>query len=570
MDDNLRIVAVEDSSSGVVLVVQNTSIVSVSQVEKETHVVAVVETASSVVEHKEVHVVSAGQQGPAGKDGESGTSGGVFVLDVIPNGAGIVGSKTYKANTVPVDANLATAVSDSTEVTVMVGTNGGTQSYSPVITVNGVMATLYESTTKRWFTGYADIQLSAGVNLVTITSSEGDTDTCHVTLAGAGPDVLSSSWGAYPGTQTEVKAGDVMTLTVITPNDAVMCYVFIGGASAATYSIPVVGNAAIVPVTISNFTGALPVTVKLANALGTLGQVHTSANLALNQTYPTIGAISVAYPGGQSGLKTGESATVTATVTNFDSISYASASLTIPSPSAYGASKVVGLAGGGYLNSGTNYAITATRAANNATSTRAGLVAYATVVPSAAISIVGSPARLVSSPTGIDYEVRVTPDQALLGAISLNASLGAFQGAWVSAGSYSRRSLRISDATARGTGVFSGLSMTGISGLVGGSITSGSTYIVGGFSLRTVFFPAFSRVAPLGAPITTPAKTTAQISGGNVLTLHGDAGVYSNGYYPANFDGTYNAVGVYLGLSDTAFIGSNTTGTLSVDVQETA
>ena len=46
--------------------------------------------------------------------------------------------------------------------------------------------------------------------------------------------------------------------------------------------------------------------------------------------------------------------------------------------------------------------------------------------------------------------------------------------------------------------------------------------------------------------------------------------VVANSYYIANADGSYNAQGEYLGLSDTAFAGSNTTGSLVVVFGEVA
>jgi len=112
--------------------------------------------------------------------------------------------------------------------------------------------------------------------------------------------------------------------------------------------------------------------------------------------------------------------------------------------------------------------------------------------------------------------------------------------------------------------------LQGLSGIAGFEITAGSTYEVGGFILRTVTFPAFSRVAPIGAMVADASKTTAQLVGGAVLTRYSDNNVRTTGYYIANEDGTYNPTGGYLGLSDSAFVGSNTSGTLQATIQEIA
>lgn len=119
------------------------------------------------------------------------------------------------------------------------------------------------------------------------------------------------------------------------------------------------------------------------------------------------------------------------------------------------------------------------------------LVKIATTAPTASIT---SPARLTSSPGGTNHEIRIYPSQALLTAPVLNAPVGAWQGAWVSSGSYWSRFLRVNDADPKGSHTFNGLVISGLAGVAGSAITSGSGYVLGGMSLRTVTFPAFSRV----------------------------------------------------------------------------
>ena len=55
-----------------------------------------------------------------------------------------------------------------------------------------------------------------------------------------------------------------------------------------------------------------------------------------------------------------------------------------------------------------------------------------------------------------------------------------------------------------------------------------------------------------------------------VLTRYDDAGVRSNGYFIADALGAYNPTGAYLGLSDAAFAGANTTGGLTAEFSEVA
>jgi len=539
-------------------------------VQSETHQIAVTdggEPERVVIEESQVVVLAVGQQGPPGPPGEGGTGGGapassVFIQDVTGI-SGIVGQKTW-ADTVPPQADILTATSDTETVRVWVGAAGG-QDYSPEVSVNGVPVTLSESSTKRWFTGYADITLVPGDNLITAETDEGGSDTAIITLAGPGPDVLDVQFGAYPGAQTELKAGDQISVTITTEPEAVELTILAGGAAASGVTLPVVGGVATGTITVSGGSGQQRIVVRARNDLGTYGPDYTSvATVLLNQTYPTISTISISYPGLQGAFNAGEVGTISATASNFDTISYASPDLTIDAPTIYGSTKAVTNTRTGYVGSGSNITITATRAANGATTTRTGLARIATVPPKATISIAGNPARLISSPTGQDYEVRITPDQMLSGPPSLDASLGSWVGTWTLSGGYYKRTLRISDSTPRGVGVFSNLQMVGLSGIPGSEITSGQNYTVGGMTQRNLTFPAFSRVAAIGAAVGDAAKTSAQVSGGNVLVRQTNNAVVANGYYIANADGSYNAQGEYLGLSDTAFAGANTTGSLVV------
>lgn len=509
--------------------------------------------------------VSTGRQGPAGRSGTGSAS--VFIQNVTGVG-GIVGQYVWE-DSIPPQSALVSATSDTAAVRVWVGAAGG-ENYSPSVTVNGVPAILSESSTKRWFTGYADITLVQGENLITATTDEGGTDTAVITLAGPGPKVLNVVFGPYPGVQTELKSGDKIAVSITTEPEAIELTILAAGAAISPSTLPVSGGTASGVITIGSGTGNLPIEVRAKNELGTYGDKFTSSTLVLNQQHPEISSIGVSYPGVQGALNVGESATLLATVSDFDTLAYSSLDLVIDSPTTYAPNKAVTNNRTGYVGTGNNVSITANREANNATTVRQGLVRIATVPPKATISIVGSPARLVSSPTGQDYEVRISPDQLLSTVPSLDASHGTWVGAWTLSGSYYKRTLRISDSTPRGVGTFSNLQLTGLSGIVGTEIVAGSSYVVGGMTTRNITFPAFARVAPLGAAVGLPAKTSAQVSGGNVLALKYDNTVAQNGYYIANADGSYNAQGEYLGLSDTAFAGSNTTGSLVVVFGEVA
>lgn len=496
--------------------------------------------------------------------GGGGAAGAVFITDITPV-AGVVGTKVFTAD----GKELLSCSTDNASVRVVVAAEGSGQDYTPEVKVNDVVVTLTESSTKRWFTGTIDVAVANGLNTITATSNAGSLTTVEVNRRGAGPAITSIVIGAYPGAQTELKAGDTVTITINTEPDAVSVTIA-GGSTCNSPTFAVTAGVATGTITIGAASGSVTFSAVAYNDFGTAGTAATSPALTLNQTYPTIGSFTVTYPVGQSAAKNTETVTVTSAVTNADTVNYTATGLSVDSPSVYSASKTATVTSSAYVVTGTNYTITANRAANNATSSYSTLVKLATAAPTAAITIVPS-GRLVSSPAGTDYEVRITPDQQYLNTTpTLTASVGTFQGSWTNMGSYWKRNLRITDADPKGAGTFSALSVTGLSGVFGTTISSGANYTVGGISSRTLTFAAFSRVTAIGTTVADATKTSAAVVGGNTLTRQTSNAVVSNGFYIADSNGAYNPNGAYLGLSDTAFAGANTSGTLQVTFAEAA
>ena len=528
-----------------------------------------------------VAVGGTGPAGPAGLDsfvpGPAGPAGssfmdGLFVLDVTPTNSGnIVANKMYPP-TVPLNRVVTSCVTDNANVRVTVGLNGNSLSYSPSVTIAGVNATITESSTTRWFTAVADITVGAGITHVPVVSNTGAETSVDITLAGAGPNVLSISIGTYPNSQTTLKAGDKVTVTVTTEDGATEVKLLAYGASDNIVMYPVVGTTAVCSVTIGTADGTWleGLAFSAHNSFGTYGNRYSTGSLIyLDQAYPKFGPLSVAYPASKGALTTGDSATVTCSVSDQTSVAYTAIGLTVDSPSVYAADKLVTLSSAGYVDSNTNYTINAFKSSNGSSSSISGLVDIATVAPTVAITT-SPPGRMVGSPIGIHYAVIVTSPQNLSGAPQLTASAGSWAGVWTGSGKVWTRPLSISDSTPKGSALFSALGVTNLALIPGTVITSGANYVVGGFSNRTLTFPKFSRVTAIGTTVLDPTKTSCQIVAGNVLTLYSDNSIKSNGYYFANADGTYNPQGAYVALSDSVFAGSNTSGTLQVTLSETA
>ena len=512
--------------------------------------------------------------------------GGVFFTNIAPTSTGIVGSKQYVAGTVPINKVILNGTADTSSVTVTMFCEGGTSFYSPTITIvtdppqagGDIIATLAEDPNdKRSYTATANLTGITVETLVTATSSTGASATTTILRAGAGPAFIALTIGTLPGSQTEVKAGDVLTVTGRVENSATYAELIAGGA-AASLSVLTLGaensfgtgyRTATGTFTVGSGSGALSVTARGRNALGTYGANFTSTNtVTLNQTFPTIGARTIVYPGSQLALKGSETATVTATVSNFDTIVYSGTNVSPSLTTTYELNKTVTRVSGTYVFGTNNYTITATKASNGAVATASSAVSIADVAPTAAITVVGSPARLKSSVAGVDYTVTITANQRLLSAPSLDASSGTWQGSWAGSGTTWTRVLRIVDTDPKGSQLFSGLSVTGLASLVGSTITSGAAYSIGGFDDRIITFTAFARYMPIGTSIVDITKTVVSYTGGATLTRQTNTASVFQGYTIVNSAGTYDPTGDHLFISDEEFANSNTSGTLQLTIRE--
>lgn len=524
----------------------------------------------------------------------SGVSGAIvgalFFTNAAPASSGIVADKQYVPGTVPVNKVISQATSDTENVTVTLFAEGGASFYSPTVTITTdppqpggtITCTLSEDATdKRSYSATATLAISVNTT-VTAYSTTNATATMIINRAGAGPAMDALLIGAIVSPavgQTEVRSGQQFNVSGRVPNDATYAEILATGASSSV-AVLSLGAADSMGtgfkmftgvVTVGGGTGALTVTGRARNALGTYGANFVSTNtITLNQTFPSIGTRTVSYPGGQLALKASESGTVSSTITNFDTVVYSATNLSVTDPTTYGVAKTVTRTGGTYSFGTQNYTITATKTSNNATSTATAAVNIADVAPTAAITIVGSPSRLFSLPAGQDYVVTITANQQLASAPSLDASSGTWQGSWSGSGTTWTRTLRIFDSSPKGSQTFSNLSVTGLAGLIGSTITSGAAYDVGGFALRTITFPAFARYAPIGTSIVTFSKVQAWYTGSVELTRYGDTGDYFQGFSIVDSAGNFDPNGTHLFISDAAFAGSNTSGTLQLDIRENA
>lgn len=506
----------------------------------------------------------------------------IFITGVTAPG-GNSGNFQYVAGTIPANKLVTHATVDQGLVRVHFMAESPASFYSPGITYEGnPVSNIQEAADdRRVYTGYHEVTLSESGE-VTLVSSSGASATVEIELAIGGPDVTAASLGAYPGSQTEVKSGDVVSISGTVANNAVsMSVLDFGAASGGTIATFGANDSAGAgfktfsgTITVSGRSGSLAARVTATNSLGTIGTPFDTTNTrVLNQTVPTIAVPTFTYPASQEAVKNGQTVTANAAVANADVIQYTFTRGTVDNDTTIATAKTLNCTAANVYETGVNnYTIVATRSANGATATRNAQVIVASQAATVTVSITGNPARLRSSAAGNSYTVNVTSNQNAhtTQAPTLVTTGGAWVGSWTRSGNVWSRTLRIDDTDAAGNYEFTGLSWMNKALVETTVINAGASYVIGGFVLRTITFPAFSRFQPIGATVVTNAKVRAQYAGtGSDLTLRADTNSAQNSFTLVDENGNYMATGgTHLFISDLAFANSNTSGTLQLTVEE--
>src|SRR6056297_6951 len=442
-------------------------------------------------------------------------AGFIYILNVTPQSSGDnVGSKVYEPGTTPSNVVLNECTSDTTNVEIHFLAEGGVN-YSPIVTLNGTPCSNLQQygDDRRVFNGSFDVTLSVGEGEEETFALESSTDqsaSVTVTLGGAGPEITDITFGSYPGSQTALKSGDTVDVTVTVENDAVSCWIENDKASNSEVSLTLgtVDGAgagyryATGTITISSVTSDSPVDAQASNDIGTNGSVYTSGNLTIDQDSPDISFNSITYLSSQSALKNSENATVDVTVTDFTGITYNSpnSQLSIPDTTTYSQTKSVQRIDGDYNDSTTNYRITATKSSND-TSTVDNFVVYiAHVAPELTISEPYSRLRtassgysnvgLTTSASIAEHTITINSDQQLASVPTLSdpdSDKGIWEnGSFANSGGMTSftNTLQIDDDATRGTHTWGSISGTNLAGLTTTSITGNNTYEIGGFLPR--------------------------------------------------------------------------------------
>ncbi|MNE27464.1 hypothetical protein D3C80_1208750 [compost metagenome] len=295
----------------------------------------------------------------------------------------------------------------------------------------------------------------------------------------------------------------------------------------------------------------------------------------------------------QEAIKGTEQANVAFTLANATSSSFAVSGVisVLSGGGSLENSAVVQGTGSGDVITGTNITITANKPSNGSTASLTGLVKVVNSAQVNSLSIVGSPARLVSSPAGQSYTVYIESTLDLIGdgsgqsayAPTFTAPVGLLSNITRINDKRWQATLTIKDTDARGATAFTDISTTGLSGIQV-TTASGTAYTVGGFTERTLVIPLYDastvgRTVDLGAAVGDVTKLSANLSGTALSFVANttDAALkftitdVAQGFtLPYVQVAQYDAHGHFFYLNDRDQAGANTTGTMTVTIREDA
>lgn len=396
-------------------------------------------------------------------------------------------------------------------------------------------------------------------NNVTISASKtanGATDTDSITVKIAnGPQITGASLQSTASSATsphsigtsEIKAGDIVQSEVFidgkgTSINNISLSVRNEGVSngsqtsySSSYSkttLPDGSYKFTVPINVygsigsSTRDGSQPAAFIARNNFGTLSDKFTTSDTATlnNGSIPSVNISSISYPSSQQAIKSSESASVSNTVSNFDTIAYSSPNnqLSIINPTSYQSSKTADYSSGGYnIDSDggqNNFKISATKSSNGITIERQDIVNIANTPLTLSINNLAS--KLSSSPSGTSDQFYLQSSQLMLNSptLSLDSSQSNQSVLSVNSSGTGKTSnsytITVSDSDTKGTFSWS-VTATNLAGITTTSISTNPNYTLAGFSSRTINASPNSLGAGL-ADIGTTVSNTSNVTFENV------------------------------------------------------
>ena len=512
-------------------------------------------------------------------------NGFIVIKDVISSDpdVGIVGAHEYVQDTVPANIALTRCVTDTLNIRVLFECEPNRSEYTARVTING-QPTFLEAVpgNSRLYTGYCDLVIPEEDMVEIIAeSSTGETYICEVVPKIGGPVITSAQIDSLPECQTHVKEGDKINVSGVIENTAIEVMVQAGGASAGV-ELLILGSensggegyrSFSGEVTIGAVKSDAPVSIIGKTELGTATEVpYEVGPVPIDQQYPIIPQPTYTYPVGQMALKDGESVDIECLITEADSATYnVYAGMEITNPAVLEDTKTITLISGASQSFDNEYlVISASKSSNGSSNTAKFTVDIANAAPRINLAIVNNPeARLRTDADGNQYTVRLISDQPLIELPTLASSVGETGASWVAKSELMYETqIVVKDSDPRGDHLFEGLVATGLARVETNTIDGGANFSIAGFLLRELTVPALSQKVAIGTFVHNAAKVVAHYKDADLLAYRNDLENAQASFTVVNEDGTLNPQGNYLWISDEAFAGTNTSGTLKLTVEE--
>jgi len=406
-----------------------------------------------------------GGQGPQGPPG----GGNLFITGVTSGG--VIADITYEPG--PTQALSSTVIqscrTNHRTITISFIAEGGVL-YAPTVSAEGVTCTNLQQYLNdlRLFYGTLTIDVPVAKTIKVISNS-GRSAEVVINWLSAGPDILTCTIGSLPGTQTELKANDTVTVSGTAPLSAVqvqlLSYEAFNAVAWATTQIHASGTYRTFSFTATtrNINGSTQhARVQARDIYNVAGNTFNSSNsVTVNQTKPTCTFVSFFnnYPGstGNLAFKNNETGTVNVDIANADTVTFSSPTgdFIVSFPTTVANSKTITCQNPTiYNDSVVNYRIVARRIANDSYNDTFQMnIEVAPTAPTLAVT--QSATRLRSSEAGTNYTITATSSQNLSVAPQLTLPV---DGEWVTGFTNGPKVwtaiLKIMDGHAKGSGAW--------------------------------------------------------------------------------------------------------------------
>jgi len=531
--------------------------------------------------------------------------GWIYFTDLDGQGGGIVSDKIYQDP--PGNTVIQSGTSDTLDITVDLRASYPLVDVGEVISGTipvAIRKTLSRSGDSGHYSGTQDLTLSGTspheirAQVVTPDNDDpfcgrGACDTTVIIFDGP-PELLTFSFtGGYPGAQTELKAGDIFTVSGTT--DKLANAIQISNFGAGTSQLLGFSLATSFEVTITiadrgTVTQALPARGAARNATGSFGSTRDTDELGgttdaidlvfLNNLFPSFIDNGTTFPPGQTAFKLVESGTQSTTVNDADTGTYTSphGDFTISNPGIIETVKNITLTNPGDFNDSiTNFRIVANRAANDATSTFNKVIEVADVAP--ALVVTQPQTRLRADDPAAQYLITATADQNIIAApdIGIPVSGNFIGGGFVGGAKIFTRTIEILDGDATGIAAWILNAPIVNNALISGTSISGDEN-VGGFVTRTIIVDAWLvRESFIGHNVVDTSKLIVENTskggdgpnGGTIFTFQNSLLNGLDKYTITQPSGVLNNTGNIWFNADQPNAVSNTAGTAAIIIEET-